>query len=1331
LLYLHIKIYKPMKIRNILFVIFTAVSIQAFSQLVTWSLTTDSLPTINDNRINASPFYGGIGIGNITYGTSGAYANGWTTDSTIDQNDYFGINISPDSGYTTTIDSIVFSFRRSLSGPRKIAIYYSLHSDFSNPVFVDSLQINDDSNEHFYSASLGGVQITHNDTLVIHIFAYASESNNGTFRINDNTLSIFGNIEVQNINDHTSSVIPSSPPLGAVTVSSTDISANNAVPVLKFVIVDNGSSDSKPTYLKTLKFYNAHPANEINWTDAIGGIVLLDNNTQIVTSNISITDDYITVSLDSGIVTVNDGTVKELTLAIYLQPHIADGKHIQIKIDSVAHGFTAYPSGSDFATTFPAPIYSGIITIDVQATAMSMYGYPNVVWSGTPFPLYIKATDNNGNIDNDFTGNVSLSLLQGNGTLSPTQPQTTFNNGIATFSNLVYNGTGNFVLKAEESSATLQPTVSEEITSAIAYDSIYETFSDGDLVNNYLWLGDINAFSITTDTSKELVLFTYTSSADTSYISLPYHNTHDSIEWSLKVKMDLAPSSNNYVKYFLIANNYDLTQPTGISYYIQMGESGTNDAITLIKRDSLGNEHQICRTQDGDIADEPLVRLRIVFNPNTHKWSIYTDFTGAENYELSASGTDTLPSLQDSRFFTGILLRYSSTNDENKFFFDDFYVGKVRVDTIPPTIESVVAEDSTTLTIHFSEGVKGNTVADINNYQIDNGIGMPALAYRDTFDFSIVHLILPFALTSGQTYTLTVAQIKDFWNNSATNLQSTFKYYLPQLNDITINEIMADPSPAVELPEYEYLELYNTSSYELSLKNWTLKIGTKDYTFDNTVLPADSFLIVSTQNGCNALSQYGHCAPIITSSTALTNSGQTVTLFDKFHRVISSVSYSDDWYGNSAKKEGGWSLEKIDPYNACQGGKNWTASTDKKGGTPGAKNSVFAHNPDEEAPYIIGLGLPTNDTIIVYFSEAMDSASISNPSNYNINYGIGSPSQIILTAPNYNTATLVLSQPVSGGVTYTLSFGTNIKDCSGNQLSTAEKNFSMPIEAMSNDVVINEILYNPLDGCVDYVEIYNASSHSIDLSSLRIANKDNEDTSQFTNIEPLTEKSFLMMPKTFWVITSNPDIVKHCYYAKNQGNFITLKNMPSLPSNNGNVAIINKWLSTIDYLEYNDKMQFYLLSSTKGVALERINYYQPTNDKNNWHSAAETCGYGTPTYQNSQYIENPESANSEITLSGDIFSPDNDGENDILQINYNFDKPGYTCTVIIFDAGGRPVKTLAKKESVATSGTFIWDGTNQYNIKTPSGIYIVYVEAIDKDGNVKTYKNNVVVAYKN
>ena len=96
-------------------------------------------------------------------------------------------------------------------------------------------------------------------------------------------------------------------------------------------------------------------------------------------------------------------------------------------------------------------------------------------------------------------------------------------------------------------------------------------------------------------------------------------------------------------------------------------------------------------------------------------------------------------------------------------------------------------------------------------------------------------------------------------------------------------------------------------------------------------------------------------------------------------------------------------------------------------------------------------------------------------------------------------------------------------------------------------------------------------------------------------------------------------------------------------------------------------MHFGLLNDTKGVSLERIDHDRPTQDATNWHSAAEAIGFATPAYKNSQYNDAGETDNA-IEITPELFSPDQDGVNDIVNINYHFDTPGYVANVVIYDS---------------------------------------------------------------
>jgi hypothetical protein len=185
--------------------------------------------------------------------------------------------------------------------------------------------------------------------------------------------------------------------------------------------------------------------------------------------------------------------------------------------------------------------------------------------------------------------------------------------------------------------------------------------------------------------------------------------------------------------------------------------------------------------------------------------------------------------------------------------------------------------------------------------------------------------------------------------------------------------------------------------------------------------------------------------------------------------------------------------------------------------------------------------------------------------------------------------------------------------------------------------------------------------------------------------------------------------------------------MPSYPNDKGDVIILNEQGKIMDELRYDQQWQFKLIDNNEGVALERIDYNQPTQNPANWHSAATNIGYGTPTYQNSQYRADPPEAGT-ITVSPAIFSPDNDGIDDVATISYRFPQQGYVCNITVFDADGRPVRSLTHNAICGITGYFRWDGLDDKGRKLPIGVYVVYTEAFNLGGTTKRWKQAITLA---
>ena len=83
-----------------------------------------------------------------------------------------------------------------------------------------------------------------------------------------------------------------------------------------------------------------------------------------------------------------------------------------------------------------------------------------------------------------------------------------------------------------------------------------------------------------------------------------------------------------------------------------------------------------------------------------------------------------------------------------------------------------------------------------------------------------MNVVLTGDFESGVFYQLTIAGITDCTGNEIASTSITFgNSSIPQVGDLIITEIMADPAPVVGLPEAEFVEIYNSGDqpFDLSL----------------------------------------------------------------------------------------------------------------------------------------------------------------------------------------------------------------------------------------------------------------------------------------------------------------------------------------------------------------------------------------------------------------------------------------------------------------------------------------------------------------------------------
>jgi len=846
--------------------------------------------------------------------------------------------------------------------------------------------------------------------------------------------------------------------------------------------------------------------------------------------------------------------------------------------------------------------------------------------------------------------------------------------------------------------------------SQIVFSQVTDNFSDGNFTSNPAWSGNDTDFIVNTNHQLQL----NSSGSGTSYLSLSNSQPLADCEWNFLIDLNFSPSSGNFARAYLVSDKKDLSGNLN-GYYLQFGESGSNDKVRLFRQTGSASD-SIC-SGTTNISNAFSIRVKVT-RDNSGSWKLFIDPTGGTNYFQEAAGTDN--TFTSTNFF-GVFCNYTSTN-ATKFYFDDFYIYSPP-DVIPATLDSVKAVSGDQIDAYFSEALDAVSAQSVANYSVNNGIGFASAAAQDTIFPAVVHLSFAADFLNEQTYALSVTGVQDLAGNNTLNNTVSFLFFVPGANDVVINEIMADPDPPVGLPDYEYVELFNRTHYPLRLNNWRFTAGSYTKTFPDVTLSPDGFLILCKDSAVSLFRQFGPVTGIFTSSTTLANTGTTLVLRDAQGKKIHSVNYSDNWYNDPIKSDGGWSLEQINPNSPCGGSLNWKVSADNSGGTPGRKNSVYSAAPDITPPKISHTALIANDTVQIFFDKPMDSLSLANSSFYSVDRGIGNPAALKIVGLDFSSVQLKLSSPILAGILYTVSIN-GIKDCAGNNIAAGSSGqFGIPEKVASGDIAINEVMFDPEANGVEWVEIYNRSNKLLDLKEIYFCSQN--DNGMLKEINQIAPEGFLMLPEKYFVLSTNSDAIRSHYNTTNPEGFIEMPSIPSLSNDSDWIVLTTATQTTIDKLHYNSSWHLPLLTSTKGISLERINYGFPAQDAGNWHSAAESVGGATPAYKNSQYADG-ESGN-EISISPEIFSPDNDGYNDVLSISYAFDTPGMIGSINIYDSRGRLTRRLVRNELLATTGTFFWDGITDDKQKAGIGIYIIYIEAFDVKGAIKKFKKTCVV----
>ncbi len=618
-----------------------------------------------------------------------------------------------------------------------------------------------------------------------------------------------------------------------------------------------------------------------------------------------------------------------------------------------------------------------------------------------------------------------------------------------------------------------------------------------------------------------------------------------------------------------------------------------------------------------------------------------------------------------------------------------------------PKLDSVKFSYFDEIRLFFNEPVV--ITKDKESFYIP-GIGKPS----KIFQTSEQQLNIRFDTILISSNQLILNGIEDTSGNSMDSITVEISGNPPEMAnsyELIVSEFLVITDPNGE--QSEFIEIYNPTESERPIRGYLLEDARSASILSEFTLAPKEYVVLIPDSKRELFNLPDEKIMALSHWPVLNDSEDVITIKNPNGDIIHRVNYNREWVDKSSDFPG-FTFEMIDLNNPCSGLSNWNVSK-IYGGSPGAQNTISAVKPDLTGPKILDAWLMNSDSVALIFDERLDSLSVQT-SDFTFTPAIGVSG--VHVGNNEGFVLLILENPLVKNQEYTLKID-NVRDCNHNMINQQSVNIIRPDKAVSGDVVINEILFNPSVGGVDFLEIYNLSEKYLKIQDFALGNK--TDTVAIINDQ-------LLHPHQFMVFTPSKEKLLAMYPNAPMDKLIQVA-VPSWPDDEGLVTLIGD--SIIDQFGYSESMHHDLLFDKEGVSLERYSPYNPTSNSDNWKSASSISGYSTPGKINSNYMD-LETKNYQINVDPKVFIPGGI-TNPFTTIHYQFENPDYLGTVTIFNTKGQLIKSLLNLGSLGSNGFLSWDGVNEMGKRVATGYYLIMFEILDPNGETTVIKEKVVV----
>ncbi len=545
--------------------------------------------------------------------------------------------------------------------------------------------------------------------------------------------------------------------------------------------------------------------------------------------------------------------------------------------------------------------------------------------------------------------------------------------------------------------------------------------------------------------------------------------------------------------------------------------------------------------------------------------------------------------------------------------------------------------------------------------------------------------------------------------------------------EIVLSEIMFNPAGS----EYsdEFVEIFNRGNVSICLEGWRIGDGISD---DCIAVVDSGFWLEPGQYGLIMDSDYflksnSYQGLVAESALILTIDGSTLGSGGLSNSTAESIVLTDaqdqimDRYTYSIPNVSGYSDERIDML--VDGDSNNWADSRVLNGTPGFKNSISKVDFDLAVISLCQDSIQTDDSFILFQTEIYNSGRF-DVTDFLIYFFHDTNSDSVQQKDEIFSIISNLTLPA--GESFELSgewfdppFGNHTIGVYADydrdeEIYNNQKLIQLDIPFPVGGVIINEVMANPIPGCPEWIELFVPNIENICLDRWFIFDGEGNQS------DCLSGSSDLFSSSQYYIISESASIQNQFYDI--QVPVLVPEHFPNLNNVGDSVFLVDPAGHCIDNMTYTqDQVR------DSGVSLERIRDAGLSLDRNNWLPSTNPQG-ATPGSINSVNVDSMVSKIS-LTVSPDPFSPDGDGFDDQVYINYRIPTELARVRLMFFDVRGRCIRTMLNGDLSGSRRTLAWNGLDESGMPARMGIYILYFEVIDdRNGKIWQEKRRVVLA---